>query len=147
MIREGSLVRLALAFCDIFFLIYNFLSVPHSLAKPIQTQSRKYRGIFKVKSREKTRQVREHWSQPLDQNKNKLQKGTISGAQKGKRSLLACNIRCKCYIETTRISAKVKLGIKVMKLVKSLLGLEVSVPDWSKVRMSFNIRERKTSYC
>ena len=66
-------------------------------------------------------------------------------------------------MESTRNSVKVKLGIKVMKLVESLVGWEVTVTgqmsecgksgrlgshcNWSKVRMSFNIREWETAYC
>ena len=46
-----------------------------------------------------------------------------------------------CSMETTDNSVKVKLNIKVMKLVESLVGW-----CWSRVRMSFNIRERDTSY-
>ena len=46
---------------------------------------------------------------------------TEPGVRKGKRSLLASHTRCKCSMETTHNSAKVKLGIKVMKLVESLL--------------------------
>ena len=33
---------------------------------------------------------------------------------------------CKCSMETTRNSVKVKLGIKVMKLVENLINLEVT---------------------
>ena len=54
-------------------------------------------------------------------------KGTEPVVRKGKRSLLACHVRCKCCIETTRNSAKVKLGIKVMKFVEGLIGWEVTV--------------------
>ena len=43
----------------------------------------------------------------------------------GKLSLLASHTRCKCSMETTHNSVKVKLGIKVMKLVESLIGREV----------------------
>ena len=39
----------------------------------------------------------------------------------GKRLLLACHTRCKRSVETIRNSAKVNLGIKVMKLVESLI--------------------------
>ena len=49
-----------------------------------------------------------------------------SGVWKGKRSLLACHVRCKCSMETTHNSVKVKVGIKVMKLVESLIGWEVT---------------------
>ena len=47
----------------------------------------------------------------------------------GKRSLLACHTRCKCSIETTHNSVKVKLGTKVKKLVEILIGLEVTLHD------------------
>ena len=67
--------------------------------------------------------------------------------RKGKRSLLASHARCKCSMETTHNSAKVKLGIKVMKLVESLIGREVTVGQGSRVRMSSNICERVTPYC
>ena len=46
---------------------------------------------------------------------------------RGKRSLLASHTRCKCSMETTHNLVKVKLGIKVMKLVGSLIGREVTV--------------------
>ena len=42
------------------------------------------------------------------------------------RSQLTCNTHCKCFAETTRNSIKVKLGVKVMKLVKSLIGMDFS---------------------
>ena len=58
---------------------------------------------------------------------SKSQKGTEPGVRKGKRSLLASHIRCKCSIETTRNSVKVKPCITVMKLVESLIGWEVTV--------------------
>ena len=48
-------------------------------------------------------------------------KGTEQGVRNGKRSLLAFHIRCKCSIETTNNSVKVKVGVKVMKLVESLI--------------------------
>ena len=52
--------------------------------------------------------------------------GTEPGVRKGKRSLLVCHTHCKCSIETTRNSV-VKLGIKVIKLVKGLIGMAVIV--------------------
>ena len=48
--------------------------------------------------------------------------GTEPGVRTGKRSLLASHTRCKCSMETTHNSVKVKHGIKVMKLVESLIG-------------------------
>ena len=38
--------------------------------------------------------------------------GQIPGVRKGKRSLLASHTRCKCSMETTHNSVKVKLGYK-----------------------------------
>ena len=70
---------------------------------------------------------------------------TEPDVRKGKRSLLACHIRCKCSMETTHNSVKVKVGIKVMKCVESLNWSGSHC--WPRVRMSFNIRERETSYC
>ena len=52
---------------------------------------------------------------------------TEPGVRKGKRSLLACHICCKSSIETTHFSVKVKLSIKVMKLVESGIGEDVTV--------------------
>ena len=44
------------------------------------------------------------------------QKGDGNRCPEGKRSLLASHTRCKCSMETTRNSVKVKPGIKVMKI-------------------------------
>ena len=85
-----------------------------------EAKSRKYRGVFKVKSRVKTWQVRGIWSQQLE-HKQSPKRGTEQGVQKGKRSLMACHTRCKCSMETTNNSVKVKLGMKVMKFVESLI--------------------------
>ena len=53
----------------------------------IKAKSRKYQGVFEVKSRVKTRQVRWIWSQQLE-HKQIPQWGTEPGVRKGKRSLL-----------------------------------------------------------
>ena len=82
------------------------------------------RGIQGVKSRKGTRQVRENWSQQL-KHKQVQKRGREPGVRKGKRSLLACHTRCKSSMETARNS--VKFGIKFMKLVESLIGLEAIV--------------------
>ena len=37
--------------------------------------------------------------------------GAEPGVRKGKGSLLTCNTRCKCSLEITNNSVKVKLGI------------------------------------
>ena len=57
--------------------------------------------------------------------------------RKGKRSLLASHTRCKCSMETTHNSVEVKLGIKVMKLVESLIGREVTVGQGSECHLTF----------
>ena len=58
--------------------------------------------------------------------------GAEPGVQKGKRSLLASHTRCKCSMETTHYSVKVKVGINVMKLVESLIGWEVTIGQGSE---------------
>ena len=63
--------------------------------------------------------------------------GTEPGVRKGKRSLLASHTRCICSMETTHNSVKVKLGIKVMKLVESLIGREVTVGQGSECHLTF----------
>ena len=67
-----------------------------------EAKSRKYQGIFEVKSRVKTWQVRGIWSQQLE-HKQVPQWGTEPGVRKGKSSLLASHTRCKFSIETTHI--------------------------------------------
>ena len=90
-----------------------------------------------MKSRKKTLQVLENWSQELE-CKQVPKRGTEPGVRKGKRSLLACHTRCKYSMETPRNSVMVKLGIKVMKLVESLICWEVTVTDqWSECHSTF----------
>ena len=69
--------------------------------RSIEAKFRKYRGVFKVKSREKTRQIRENWFQQIE-HKQVSERGMEPGVRKGKRDLLACHTRCKCSMETTR---------------------------------------------
>ena len=64
------------------------------------------------------------WSQQLE-HKQVPKTGTEPGVRKGKRSLLASHTRCKCSMETTHNSVKVKLGINVMELVESLIGWDI----------------------
>ena len=61
------------------------------------------------------------------EHKQVLKSGTEPGIWKGKRSLLACHNRCKRSMETNRNSVKVKFGIKVIKLVESLVGGDATV--------------------
>ena len=56
---------------------------------------------------------------------------------KGKCSLLACHIRCKCSMETACNSMNVKLGIKVKILVENVMGLEVTVGKSSECHLIF----------
>ena len=73
-------------------------------------------------------------------------KGTKPGVQKGMRFLLACHARLKCTMETTRYSVKVKLGIKLMKLVKNLIGWDVTVTGrWSECHLTFVIEGLHTT--
>ena len=92
--------------------------------------------VFKVKNQVKTWQVRGIWSQQLE-HKQIQKRGTEPGVLKSKPSLLACHTRCKCSIETTNNSVKVKCGIKVMKLVESLIGWEVTVGQGSECHLTF----------
>ena len=55
-----------------------------------QRKMRKYQGVFEVKSRVKTWQIRGIRSQQLE-HKQVPQLGTKPGVRKGKRSLLACH--------------------------------------------------------
>ena len=89
-----------------------------------------------VKSRVKTWQIRGIWSQQLEHRKVPKM-GTEPGVRKGKRSLLASHTRCKCSMETIHNSMKVKLGIKVMKLVESLIGWEVTVGQGLECHLTF----------
>ena len=111
--------------------IYRFTNIMWSKAK-----SRKYQAVFKVKSRVKTWQVRGIWSQQLE-HKQVPKRGTEPGVRKGKRSLLASHTRCKCSMETTHNSVKIKLGIKVMKWWKVLIGWEVTVGQGSECHLTF----------
>ena len=106
--------------------------------KLFEAKSRKIQGVFKLKSRVKTWQVRKIWSQQLEQ-KQVQKRGAETGVRKGKRFLLAWHTRCKCSMVTTHILVKVKLGINVMKIGGKSHRL--------RSQMSFNIRERDTSYC
>ena len=83
------------------------------------------RGI-QGENRVETWQVRGIWSQQLE-HKQVQKRGTKPGVRKVKRSLLASQTRCKCSMETTHNSMKVKLGIKVMEFMEILIGWEVAV--------------------
>ena len=62
----------------------------------------------------------------------------VSTGTEPTRSLLACHYRSKCSMETTHKSAKVELGMKVIKLVKSLIGWEVTVTGrFSECHLTF----------
>ena len=98
-----------------------------------EAKSRKYPGVLKVKIRGKVCGI---WSQRLE-HKQVPKKGTEPGVQKGKRSLLACHTRCKCSMETTNNSVKVKLDIKVIKFLESLIGQEVNVGQGSEFHSIF----------
>ena len=65
-----------------------------------EAKSRQYRGIFKIKSRETTRQDLGKCSQQLEYKQ--VKNGMETGVGKGKLSLLACQTRCKYSIGITR---------------------------------------------
>ena len=60
------------------------------------------------------------WSMEISRN-------SLKGEFRLKRALMACHTRYKCSMETTRNKVKIKLGINFIKLVKSLIGMEVTV--------------------
>ena len=102
----------------------------------LNAKSRKYKGVLKVKSRVKTRQFRGIWSQQFEHTQIP-KRGTEPGVRKGKRSLLAYHTRCKCSMETTHNLVKVKLGIKAMKLLESLIGWGITVGQGSECHLTF----------
>ena len=63
-------------------------SCDHSVWQHSQTKSRKYQGVFELKSRVQTWPVRGIWSQQLE-HKQVPEWGTEPGVRKGKCSLLA----------------------------------------------------------
>ena len=105
-------------------------------------KSRKYRAIFKVKRSRKSRHVffegggrgylynnREHMQVPKG--------GQNQVSIMGKWYMLVCHIRCKCSIETSRNSVKVKFCIKVILFVLSSRNSKNS--DLSKRYLSMSI--------
>ena len=93
----------------------------------LRAKSRKYQGVFKVKSRVKTWQNRGIWSQQLE-HKQVPKRVTEPGVRKGKRSLPACHTRYQCSMETSRISVKFNqdryechsIGVNPWKLVSTI---------------------------
>ena len=76
----------------------------------LEVKSRKYQGVFEVKSRAKTWQVRGIWSQQLE-HQQVPKWGTEPGVRKGKRSLLASHTRRKCSMETSQFGkSQVRYG-------------------------------------
>ena len=127
LIKQQSIVRIF-----VFWWGQYFSQVfPHWRAK-----SRKYRGVFKVKSRVKTWQVRGVWSQQLE-HKEVPKREMEPGVRKGKYSLLASHTRRKYSMETTHYSVMVKVGIKVMKLVESLCEKSLLIKDQNVIQHSW----------
>ena len=94
------------------------------------------RGIQGEKSSKDIATVRGIWSQQLE-HKQVPKRGTEPDVRKGKRALLARLTRCKCSMETTQNSVKVKFGIKVIKLVESPIGWDVPVCQGSECHLTF----------
>ena len=93
------------------------VSVPCWHATPVTSKNRSTEGCSKLKSPE-TRQVQE------------ILVSTLEHLQVPKWDR-------KCSMETTHNSVKVKLGIKVMKLVESLVGWEITVGQGSECHLTF----------
>ena len=90
-----------------------------------KVNSTRYREIFKVKSRQKTRQVRINWSQQL--KLKQVPKRMRQGVEKGQRPLLACHIHCRYSMETYITSKFVICQVleKVMSWWNGLLSLSL----------------------
>ena len=99
-----------------------------------------------MKSREKTRQISENWSQQLE-HKQVPKRGADPRVRKGRRSLLACHTGCICSIDTTCNSVKVKFGILKGHKIGGKSDWLGSHCNLSRVRMPFNIHKRSNSYC
>ena len=117
------------------------IHVCHMIYRYLEEKLRNYRWLFNVKSPEKTQQVRENWSQQLEHKQIKKRGGNqVPG------SVPCWHVtRCKCSEEPLAIrwrSSSVSMSWKMWKVWSVRKSL-----NWSRVRMSFNIRERKTSYC
>ena len=68
---------------------------------------------------------------------NPLKTGMEPGVRRGKCSLLVCPSLCKCSMDTTHNTVKVKHDIKVMKLMLSLIGVEVKIGQGSECHLTF----------
>ena len=107
-------------------------------------KSRKYQGVFEVKSRVKTWQVRGIWSQQL---------ASISKSQNGGRNQVSGRVSVPCWQATPVANAPWKPLVILWRpnsVSRSWNWWKVWLVGkhcWSRVRMSFNIRERDTSYC
>ena len=109
----------------------------------LNEKSRKYQGVFEVKSRVKTWQVRGIWSQQLEhQQVPKWGRNQVSG-----------RVSVPCWHATPVANAPWKPLI-IGEGQARYQGHEIGGKSdwlgshcWSRIRMSFNIRERDTSYC
>ena len=106
-------------------------------------KSRTYPGVFEVKSRVKTWQVRGIWSQQLE-HKQVPQWG---------RNQVSGRVSVPCWHATPVAHAPWKPLIIVEGKAR-YQGHEIGGTSdwlgshcWSRIRMSFNIHERDTSYC
>ena len=80
-----------------------------------KAKSRKYQGVFEVKSRVKTWQVRGIWSQQLE-HQQVPKWGTEPGVRKGKHSLLACHTCRKCSMETSQFGESTQKRHQTLRL-------------------------------
>ena len=114
--------------------IYNVCNESLTMWSKIEKVPRGIRGEKSSKERHGNfeKSGLNNWSISKSQNG-----GTEPGARKGKRSLLVYLTRCKCSIETTHNSVKVNVGIKVIKLVESLISWEVTVGQGSECHLTF----------
>ena len=92
---------------------------------------RKYRGIFKMKSREKTRQVMGNWSQQLEHKQVTKRRNQMSG-----------KVNCSCWHGTSVANAPLVIRWRSSSLSMSWnwrkVGMEVTVTGrWSESHLTF----------
>ena len=114
---------------DYFFLSWTMQEKTREKTVSYMTQTSKIEKVPRAFQDEKSRKDTACSGKLVSTIEESPKLRTEPGVRKGKRSLLACLTHYKCSVETTRNSAKVNIGNKVIKLVESMIGLGVTVTD------------------
>ena len=112
-----------------------------SILNLFKAKSRKYQGVFEVKSRVKTWQVRGIWSQQLE-HKQVPQWGTEPGVLKGKRF----KFRKHFGIVLTEVIRIAKFCTEVFVLTKHLMAKQ-NIPESSLYMSSVRAIVLSQQYC